>query len=278
MVSVPEPVQRVFEQFPLYRLPEATLPEKTDQKPGINLYIYNVDSDGYATEPECLQAQAILTLLGEQPRVVLSSQHATDTGRLPYAVDTTRKRIRVYPTINAILHNRLSIDSETEIYANLVQQVVRNAWIISILQPSNSAKMAELYLPETERTELPALALWFTKSEVHASLTERLKASFPGYVDSSRSWLRSTQATDYAEEALARADEALRALSSHLDTNLFFPVGQRVNDSAAGVLDVLVYGFVRPITRSLAGTQLETLVPDNLREHANRVHDAITSA
>jgi hypothetical protein len=157
--------------------------------------------------------------------------------------------------------------------------VLRNAWILSLLQKAHTENLARVYLPEQERKELPLLAQHLTRSEMSYNLVGKLKGTFPEFAASYHSWHRLWTATaqldNCLEEALACAEEALSSLSSLLGPNLFFPVGQRVKDSAAGVLDVLVYGYVRSITRSLAGSSLETLIADNLREHANRVHNAV---
>ena len=144
--TLPAPVKRVFESFPLVVYPANRHPLRSPrQRESHKLYVFTSEdgalSGAPSFNPSCLKWQAYLKFCGIAFHTVQSNNHASPSGALPFLIpgqvaDTT---------VNPIAANRLQRWSKeqgkapeepdrlrVEAYMALLDHRIRRAWVCAI--------------------------------------------------------------------------------------------------------------------------------------------------
>lgn len=264
-MKVPEPVRRVFDTFPLAVYRDEELEERQRQaatRDNTRLFVYATDS-GTALEPTSLAAQALLALSPavQHFEVHEASPLMTSAECLPVVLDGEA----MVDTSSALLKRyfpNATWNSKVDVYIQLVNTWLRDAWLATIMEPSNAAVKKRLYLADRDRRRSGVLALVVGRQiDTHLSAQRPYQDQNGGAVD----W--------------TKAELALLSLEELLDGAKFFGLGDLgVRDlGSLGFLDILVYSYVWPLMKQLPACRLAQFVGQGLRAHATRVHVAVFS-
>ncbi|KAI5369208.1 putative thioredoxin-like, metaxin, glutathione S-transferase domain-containing protein [Septoria linicola] len=227
--SLPAPVKRVFDKFPLREYEREQLPERArrvvqggreragGENRGNVLHVFASEEDARLGRPSwnpgCLKWQTYLRFHAVDFSLIPSNNHASPSGSLPFlqpgAPPTTGS-----PTPDPIPANKLPKwlakhhqsnqtpeepnDPRLEAYQSLIDTRVRKAWLWQLyLTPQNDPLMQELYV--TPCSSNPLVRYTLTRQLRSAASAELVKSSNSNTVD--------------AEIVLREAEDAFEALN-----------------------------------------------------------------
>jgi len=238
--TLPPPLRRVFDRFPLVNYPSNALPQRAPRRRNENiLYIFHSQDpklrDAPSFNPSCLKWQAYLKFHGIPFRTRLSNNHASPTGALPFLLPAPKETSRPASPVPA---NRLAkwvvsqggkeenLDMRLEAYTALIDHTIRSAWLYY------------LYLDEGnfEQVALPLYVASASSSyAVRLSLARQLQSA-------AREELLKTNTIIDPEELCRHAVEAFQSLSTLLGEDKFF-LGQ----TTPGLFDASVFAYTQII-------------------------------
>jgi metaxin len=147
--SVPPAVKRLFDRFPLQTYPAAPLPARSPKKRSQHvLYIFTTEegaSSGLPSfNPGCLKWQTYLRFCGVEFELVVSNNHASPTGALPFLLPVSESKSQSDRTL-PIASNKLQrwaddhspagaaplppTSTRQEAYLSLLNHTIRRAWV-----------------------------------------------------------------------------------------------------------------------------------------------------
>lgn len=279
---VPESIRKVFGAFPLYQYPNtATVAKDRKADAQFVLYVHNIEG-GLSTDPQCLNIQGLFRLKKPQAsvKVVPGSVHVSRNSKLPYLLEYSNSKPRVYTQEAAMIRNLFPYSStEVEFFCTLVATSLGDAWRLSLLEQINSKLLQQLYLP-SNRTEMP----WVVQQSMTCQATEAMLRVFESrypllvkyhettYFDMPKVFVRPAvrdQVTrDAQKDILAQAHECLEALTSALEQGTVFG-GEQLNE-----LDVILFAHIHLITQYIPNSELGQLVMEykELVTHSDNVY------
>ncbi|EEP79566.1 conserved hypothetical protein [Uncinocarpus reesii 1704] len=145
--SVPAPIKRVFDRFPLVTYPPNEIPSRSPSshdEPRLYMFssLQGSKQSAPSHNPQCLKWQAYLNFRGIKYQIVPSNNHASLTGSLPFLLPAAESN----DTVNPVPSNQLkrwvdgqlghgkeeTRDMRFDAYSSLLDHRLRNAWIIRI--------------------------------------------------------------------------------------------------------------------------------------------------
>ncbi|KAK9235703.1 hypothetical protein V1525DRAFT_434462 [Lipomyces kononenkoae] len=292
-MKVPSLIKILFDQFPLVKYAESSLPSACifptpSEKIG-TVFVQDITDD--SIYPQSIQLLSILKLSGIFDRftTIPSSSHAAPkSGTVPYIFLPSRPKVKsdllprtIYPESKVFYLWLASIaPSFPEFdYAgqspllSLIDVRIRDAWVLTLY----------LYPVNYESIFIPRLSQAYSQSDASASILPRILA-YTTLHDAQQLLRQSTGVPSITEtiqrSIIANAEEALDAFA-----NLLVDSGKPYLDGDdPGVLDAALYGYIEPILRldirnrkGDAQAELKTLVTARniLVEWAERIHDRV---
>lgn len=169
LFSVPAPIKRIFDRFPLVTYPSNDLPHSAwSDKRGNRLYVFT-DAAGarhgrpsfnpqclkwqvrtrkcsiapvlkYITNliPLCVSLQAYLRFVGIDVDVIPSNNHASPSGALPFLIPAhpinnnapiPSSKLQKWAIEQVHCEEEQQLDLRFEVYASLLDHRIRNAWV-----------------------------------------------------------------------------------------------------------------------------------------------------
>ncbi|KAL8736108.1 MAG: hypothetical protein Q9181_002549 [Wetmoreana brouardii] len=267
-LTTPKPIKRLFDRFPLVTYPANELPQRKHIERSRNtLYIFALEGDGRNTlpsfNPSCLKWQTYLKLIGVDFVTVLSSNHASPTGSLPFVIPaSSATEASTLDTVTPIPSNKLPEwaskirhvtkqepeNMRYDAYMSLLDHRIRNGWLHTLyLIPANfNAVARSLYIePST------------SSSPVRYALSNTLRAAALAEIHKS-----STSPVVDIDALYRESDNAFSALSELLgDDDWFF------GKNAPGLLDAAVFAYTHLLLdESMSWKTAEEKLGEGLRE------------
>jgi metaxin len=259
--ALPEPLRRVFAQFPLLSCNSNPLPQAAPRIRNQHVfYSFQRPQDGAhapSCNPTCLKWQALLRFHNIDHHVQSSNNHASPSGALPFLLPAS-SALRPATPVSATKIPRWvtghggreeKIHSHEEAYSALLDHDIRNAWLYFLyLDPSNFKTVASpLYCSSASSNFLVQQAIG---SQLRSAARDELLKSY-SLIDGS--------------DLYEHAAHAFRSLSVFLgDDNHFF------GSSSPGLFDASVFAYTHLLLdESMNWTN--TVLIDLLREHENLV-------
>ncbi|KAI9367809.1 hypothetical protein BJX61DRAFT_268085 [Aspergillus egyptiacus] len=260
--SVPAPVKRVFDRFPLQTYAANDLPHcALSTRRGNRLFVF-VDAGGArrgrpSFNPQCLKWQAYLKFVGIEFEVVPSNNHASPSGVLPFLLPALpvgsgpipSSKLQKWAIEEVHCEEEQQLNTRFEVYSSLLDTRIRNAWLYSLyLNHENFNAVARpLYVNPT--TTNSAVRCVIASQLQQAARDELLKIS--PYID--------------ASALEAEAAEAFEALSALLGNKLHF-----FDRPHPGLFDASVFAYTHLILDQKMGWKYNRL-EQLLRQHENLV-------
>ncbi|KIW13435.1 hypothetical protein PV08_08623 [Exophiala spinifera] len=238
--SLPQPIKRIFDRFPLIVYPPNVLPQRAPGRRSENiLYIFQSDvppsRDAPSFNPSCLKWQAYLKFHGIPLRTRPSNNHASPTGSLPFLLPASQEDQRPPSPVPA---NRLArwvvsqggkeeaVHVRQDVYTALIDHNIRSAWLYYLyLDEHNFQAVAwPMYVASASST-------WAVRTELARQLR-----------NAARDELLKTSAMIDQQELYSKADEAFQALSTLLGEQKFF-FGQ----TTPGLFDASLFAYTQII-------------------------------
>ncbi|PWY77505.1 mitochondrial outer membrane protein [Aspergillus heteromorphus CBS 117.55] len=261
--SVPAPVKRIFDRFPLVTYPPNDLPHiPWSDKRGNRLFVFT-DAAGArrgrpSFNPQCLKWQAYLRFVGIDFDIIPSNNHASPSGALPFLlpahpVDNNAPipsgRLQKWAIEQVHCEEEQQLDVRFDVYASLLDHRIRNAWLYALyLDPENFDAVAQPLYVHPSSTNF-AVRTTLSVQLQQAARTEILKTA--SYVD--------------VGALEAEASDAFEALSTLLGDNTHF--FDRPNP---GLFDASVFAYTHLILDEGLGWKRNRL-GQLLRRHENLV-------
>ncbi|KAJ5628037.1 hypothetical protein N7490_010265 [Penicillium lividum] len=261
--TVPPPIKRLFDKFPLATYPENDIPQRSPSRRQDNqLFVFiepkNARHGRPSFNPQCLKWQAYLKFVGVDFEITPSNNHASPTGALPFllpALPTNAPdavpshKLQKWAIEQVHCEEEQQLNLRFEVYASLLDHRIRNAWLYMLYLDSENfnAVARRLYVIPSSTNTLVRSALGFQLQK--AARDELLKSS--SYVD--------------VAELEGDAASAFQALSALLgEDDHFFG---RPNP---GLFDASVFAYTHLILDEGMGWKRNRLA-QLLREHNNLV-------
>ncbi|BCS18540.1 putative mitochondrial outer membrane protein (Sam35) [Aspergillus puulaauensis] len=267
--SVPAPVKRVFDRFPLITYPENDLPYHAwSTRRGNQLFVFS-DVAGArrgapSFNPQCLKWQAYLKFVGIDFDLVPSNNHASPSGVLPFLLPALpvgtgtpipSGKLQKWAIEEVHCEEEQQLNVRFEVYLSLLDTRIRNAWLYQLyLNHNNFESVAQRLYVNPSSTNFAVRSVLAAQLQ-QAARDELLKSS--AYID--------------ASALEAEAAEAFEALSTLLgDKTHFF---DRPNP---GLFDASVFAYTHLILDQKMGwkyNRLEQLLSqhENLVRHRERL-------
>ncbi|KAJ5082445.1 hypothetical protein N7532_011488 [Penicillium argentinense] len=261
--TVPPPIKKLFDKFPLATYPANDLPQRSPTRQHENqLFVFSNAAAARrgrpSFNPQCLKWQAYLKFVGIDFEVTPSNNHASPTGSLPFLIPAQpveiadaipSHKLQKWAIEQVHCEEEQQLNLRFEVYASLLDHRIRNAWLYMLyLNDHNFEAVAQrLYVePATSNTI------------VRTALAVQLKQAARDEL------LRTSKYIDVADLE-GDAVNAFEALSSLLgDDDHFFG---RPNP---GLFDASVFAYTHLILDEGMGWKQNRLAP-LLREHQNLV-------
>ncbi|KAJ5633950.1 hypothetical protein N7528_001792 [Penicillium herquei] len=262
--TVPPPIKRLFDKFPLTTYPANDLPQRSPSRRHDNqLFVFSDPTNARrgrpSYNPQCLKWQAYLKFVGIDFEITPSNNHASPTGALPFLLPA----VPAAGASNAIPSHKLQkwaieqvhceeeqqLHLRFEVYAALIDSRIRNAWLYMLYLDSENfdAVARRLYVvPST------------TNSLVRAALALELQQAARDEL------LKTSQYIDVADLE-ANAGDAFAALSVLLGEDDHF-----FGRPDPGLFDASVFAYTHLILDEGMGWKQNRLA-QLLREHTNLV-------
>ncbi|KAL2795079.1 hypothetical protein BJX66DRAFT_175480 [Aspergillus keveii] len=267
--SVPAPVKRVFDRFPLVTYPSNELPHCAwPKRHGNRLFVFT-DAEGArrgrpSFNPQCLKWQAYLRFVGIDFELVPSNNHASPSGVLPFLlpalpVGTSAPipsgKLQKWAIEEVHCEEEQQLNLRFEVYSSLLDNRIRNAWLYHLYLNRENFEAVARRLYVDPSTADPIVRTVLASQLQQAARDELLKSS--PYID--------------ASALEAEAAEAFEALSTLLGENIHF-----FNRPNPGLFDASVFAFTHLILDSKMGwkyNRLEQLLSQhgNLVQHRDRL-------
>ncbi|EMC99012.1 hypothetical protein BAUCODRAFT_22311 [Baudoinia panamericana UAMH 10762] len=281
LFSVPPPVKRIFDKFPLITYETNALPLRAPR--GREEHVLHVFTSEEGSQhgrpsynPACLKWQAYLKFTSISFRTVPSSNHASPSGALPFLIPSsfTDEAAKTQSTIPS---NRLKrwvanqqqaekpeepADVRYEAYASLLEIRIRNAWLYQLyLEPANTGLVHRLYIAPCSSNPLVQMTIAYQlRQAAEAEILKARPASAPANII-------------LEDDVYRDAGEAFEALSSLLANDQCF-----FSQAKPGLFDASVFAYTQLLlddtlnwSENRLGQKLKAL--DNLVRHRNRVLD-----
>ncbi|EAW07514.1 putative mitochondrial outer membrane protein (Sam35) [Aspergillus clavatus NRRL 1] len=261
--SVPTPIKRIFDQFPLVTYGPNDLPYRSGlERRGNRLFVFTDPARARrgrpSFNPQCLKWQAYLRFVGIDVETVPSNNHASPTGALPFLLPALpagtsspipSSKLQKWAIEQVHCEEEQQLNLRFEVYGSLLDHRIRNAWLYTLYldQENFTAVARRLYVdPST------------SNFAVRAALSMQLQ-------NAARDELLKTSA--YVDAAALEADaaDAFEALSALLGDNLHF--FDRPNP---GLFDASVFAYTHLILDEGMGWKQNRL-GQLLRQHENLV-------
>ncbi|KAB8073145.1 hypothetical protein BDV29DRAFT_140554 [Aspergillus leporis] len=261
--TVPAPIKRIFDQFPLVTYPPNDLPQRSSSsRSGNRLFVFT-DAAGARHEkpsfnPQCLKWQAYLKFVGIDFEIVSSNNHASPSGALPFLLPALpisnnapipSSKLQKWAIEQVHCEEEQQLDLRFEVYASLLDHRLRNAWLYTLyLNRENFSYVARrLYVNPSTSNPL-----------VRAALATQLQQAARDEL------LKSCQFIDVSALE-AEADDAFEALSTLLGSNEHF-----FGRSTPGLFDASVFAYTHLILDEGMGWKWNRLA-ELLQKHTNLV-------
>ncbi|KAJ6120722.1 hypothetical protein N7523_005002 [Penicillium sp. IBT 18751x] len=261
--TVPAPIKRLFDRFPLTTYPPNDLPLRSPSRRHQNqLYVFS-DAKGArhgrpSFNPQCLKWQAYLKFVGIDFEVTPSNNHASPTGALPFLLPSLpagapgpipSHKLQKWAIEQVHCEEEQQLNLRFEVYASLLDHRLRNAWLYMLYLDNDNfeAVARRLYVVPATTNTIVRTALGIQLQQ--AARDELLKTS--KYID----------AADLEGDAKS-AFEALSALLGEDDH--FF------GRSKPGLFDASVFAYTHLILDEGMGWKQNRLA-QLLRENPNLV-------
>ncbi|RJE18563.1 Mitochondrial outer membrane protein [Aspergillus sclerotialis] len=261
--SVPAPIKRVFDKFPLVILPSNDLPRRSNTSQNGNKLFVFTDRTGAkhgrpSFNPQCLKWQAYLKFVGIDFNIVPSNNHASPTGALPFLTPSLpvggntaipSNKLQKWAIEEVHCEEEQQLNSRFEVYASLLDSRIRNAWLYTLYLDNENfnAVARRLYVDPSTTNSIVRSAL--SAQLQQAARTELLKQSH--YID--------------ADDLIVEAGNAFEALSTLLSDNQYF-----FGRPKPGLFDAEVFAYTHLILDEKMGWKRNTL-GQLLKKHENLV-------
>ncbi|KIV88022.1 hypothetical protein PV10_09198 [Exophiala mesophila] len=240
--TLPHPLRRVFDRFPLVTYPANLLPQRSSKQGNENvLYIFQKldpkSRDAPSYNPSCLKWQAYLKFHGIPLKTRPSNNHASPTGSLPFLLPASTSSDPHRP-VSPIPANRIArwvvsqggkedpLIWRQDAYAALIDHNIRSAWLYYLyLDQDNFQSVARPMYVTSVSSALP----------VHWALAHQLQQA-------ARDELLKFSPVIDPHYLYRQASHAFRALSQLLGDNKFF-FGQ----STPGLFDASLFAYTQII-------------------------------
>ncbi|PYH79138.1 mitochondrial outer membrane protein [Aspergillus uvarum CBS 121591] len=261
--SVPAPVKRIFDKFPLVTYPANDLPYCSwSNRQGNRLFVFT-DTAGArhgrpSFNPQCLKWQAYLRFAGIEFDIIPSSNHASPTGALPFLLPALpvgnnapipSSKLQKWAIEQVHCEEEQQLNTRFEVYASLLDHRIRNAWLYALYVDSENFDAVARRLYVDASTTNPAVRAALALQLQQAARAELLKSST--FID--------------AGALEAEAGEAFEALSALLGNSVHF--FDRPNP---GLFDASVFAYTHLILDEKMGWKRNRL-GQLLRRHENLV-------
>lgn len=238
--TLPQPLRRVFDRFPLITYPANLLPQRSSKQGNENvLYVFQKSDpksrDAPSYNPSCLKWQAYLKFHGIPLKTRPSNNHASPTGSLPFLLPASTDPHRPVSPIPA---NRIArwvvsqggkedpLISRQDAYGALIDHSIRSAWLYYLyLDQDNFRSVARPMYVTSVSNALP----------VHWALAHQLQLA-------ARDELLKFSPVIDPQHLYRQASDAFRALSNLLGEHKFF-FGQ----STPGLFDASLFAYTQII-------------------------------
>ncbi|KAF3482565.1 uncharacterized protein GIQ15_05324 [Arthroderma uncinatum] len=277
--AIPQPVKRVFDQFPLVTYPPNAAPARstgttgtTDKPDEHRLYIFASPQAARkgrpSVNPQCLKWQAYLKFSGIRFRTIPSNNHASPNGALPFllpasagnpgtddALPVPSNRLQRWADEQAHVDQGEAASMREEVYTSLLDHRIRDAWLYTVyLDSSNFGSIARRAYVEPSTNN----------SIVRTVLACQLQ-------EAARSQLLRTSTYIDVDDILAEAKNAFEALSVLLGSDSYF-----FGRAKPGLFDASVFAYVHLILDQKLGWNHNPLATyldghDNLLQHHERL-------
>ncbi|TQB75054.1 hypothetical protein MPDQ_003850 [Monascus purpureus] len=267
--SVPAPIKRVFDKFPLTTYPPNDIPQRLPAVPGENRLFVFTDAAGAkhgrpSFNPQCLKWQAYLKFVGIDFQTVPSNNHASPTGALPFLLPALpldsltpipSGKLQKWAIEQVHCEEEQQLNMRFDAYASLLNNRIRNAWLYALYLDSDNfnAVARRLYVDPSTSNSL-----------VRATLASQLQQAARDVLLKSASYID-------VSDLEAEADKAFEALSILLGDNEHF-----FNRPNPGLLDASVFSYTHLILDDGMGWKQNRLGQllkkyDNLVQHRERL-------
>ncbi|KAK4546887.1 hypothetical protein LTR36_001619 [Oleoguttula mirabilis] len=189
--TIPPPVKRIFDKFPLVTYAENELPSRAPKERGKHvLHIFTSEEDARkgrpSFNPACVKWQAYMKFNGIDVSVVPSSNHASPSGALPFLLPAVAASAKDPVPSNKLRKWVLSQkgaekaqeseDIRYEAYASLLDTRIRKAWLFQLyLNPANNALLQRLYIAPCSSNPFVRMTIAYQLRQ--AAETELVKSS-----------------------------------------------------------------------------------------------------
>ncbi|GAM85926.1 hypothetical protein ANO11243_039360 [Dothideomycetidae sp. 11243] len=236
--ALPGPLRELFNHFPLITYAANPLPAGTNALPSSSenaLYIFATPSDASrglpSLNPTCLKHQTYLRLKGVEVRTIVSNNHASPSGSLPFLLPT--KGAKAVPASGlrkwAEGGTPYPAQAKLDVHLALLDHRLRRAWLYQLyLDPANVPALSRLYLETASSVEV---VRYVTHAQLRKAAGEELRnSSGPAGVEEA--------------ELLAQGVEALGALNELLSSGggTWFS-----SEDEPGWLDAAVFAYTGPL-------------------------------
>ncbi|RDW89859.1 putative mitochondrial outer membrane protein (Sam35) [Aspergillus mulundensis] len=261
--SVPAPVKRIFDRFPLVTYPANDLPHYPGSgRQGNQLFVF-IDATGArrgrpSFNPQCLKWQAYLKFVGIDFELVPSNNHASPSGALPFLLPALpigigapipSNKLQKWAIEEVHCEEEQQLNVRFEVYSSLLDNRIRSAWLYHLyLNHDNFGAVARRLYVDPSTTNAAVRAALAAQLQ-QAARDELLKSS--PYID--------------ASALEAEAAEAFEALSTLLGQKDYF--FDRPNP---GLFDASVFAYTHLILDEKMGWKYNRL-QQLLSQHKNLV-------
>lgn len=268
--KLPTPVRQTFDQFPLVVYPTNEPPQRAP-RPHKNhaLHVFSTLEDARhnspSFNPSCLKWQVYLKSCGIDFHVVLSNNHASPTGSLPFLLPRpsssapstapvpSKKLQRWAKEHGSAVEEKEALRGEA--YMALLDHRIRRAWLYMLyVQPDNFNAVAKRLYVQSASSNFFVNAV--TSHQLQTAAIAEIQKTTP-----------SVSELDLIEDG----QEALSALSTLLGTEEWF-----FGSEKPGLFDASVFAYTHLLQdekmgwkENQLGNALQTL--ENLVEHRNRL-------
>ncbi|KAI9802668.1 MAG: hypothetical protein M1825_002690 [Sarcosagium campestre] len=248
--SIPAPVKRLFDRFPLITYPPNLLPVRSPPPTNLpNLYIFSNPEDALhgrpSFNPSCLKWQTYLALHGVRVTTISSTNHSSPTGSLPFLLPARKGSLdNPSPVSGPSLPSHINAKSDpTPINAahlSLLTHRIRPAFLHSLyLQPTCAdaeSAVERLYIqPATSSTVVRASLLHSLGAAAVAELVRQRRPGPYAPIDVSRLYADADDA--WRALAVLLADGDTTAGSEDDSTRWFYGA------HSPGMLDIEVFAY-----------------------------------
>ncbi|KAI9759781.1 MAG: hypothetical protein M4579_002080 [Chaenotheca gracillima] len=243
--TIPPPVKRLFDRFPLVIYAPNELPASSPQRRRDTqteqlhtLYIFSTREDARhgrpSFNPTCLKWQAYLMFKNVAFAAIASNNHASPSGALPFLLPRPHKDSSPTDPGAPIPSNKLErwvskqeggsevpYNMRYDAYISLLDHRIRNAWLYNLyLEPTNASVMRRLYIDPCSSSPV-----------VTAAIAHQLRTA-------AEAEIAKATGSVHVSNIYSEADKAFGALSTLLgEDRWFFGADQ------PGLFDASVFAY-----------------------------------